>query len=235
MKQVLIRFLNVVIGQMLYALGIMISIKANIGYTPWDVFHAGLANVTGISFGVALMITGFVAVLTVTLLGEKVGLGTIAGMTLIGLFLDMLLKSNFVPLAENFLVGLGMMLLGLFIISLGSYVYIRAAMGTGPRDNLMVVVARRAKLPIGICRIIVEISATLAGWAMGGLVGLGTVISIFGVGFFIQLTFRMFKFDATAVKHESLYATYLNLRGKKPADKAGTEEEGEKEPAAVEE
>jgi uncharacterized membrane protein YczE len=97
---------------------------------------------------------------------------------------------------------------GLFILSLGSYFYIKSAFGAGPRDNLMIVLNRKTKLPVGVCRSIVELSVTLAGWILGGMVGIGTVISVVAVGFCIQITFAAFKFDAAAVEHETLKETY---------------------------
>ena len=80
------RLLYMILGLILYALGIVISIKANIGYAPWEVFHVGLANTIGLSIGVAPIIAGVVIVIIVTLSGEKLGLGTISSMVLTGVF-----------------------------------------------------------------------------------------------------------------------------------------------------
>jgi len=84
----------------------------------------------------------------------------------------------------------------------------KSAFGAGPRDNLMVVLNRKTKLPVGICRSIVELSVTLAGWMLGGMVGIGTVISIIAIGFCIQITFAIFKFNPAAVEHETLKQTF---------------------------
>jgi hypothetical protein len=63
------------------------------------------------------------------------------------------------------------------------------------------------------------------GWLLGGLVGPGTVIAAFAVGFFVQLVFRLFKFDAKAVRHESLMDTLGRARGLRRADKAPVPED----------
>jgi len=198
-------------GLFFYALGITVTIKANIGYTPWDVFHAGIANKTGLSIGAVIIIVGLILVIIVTLLKEKFGLGTISNIILIGLFIDILIHLNIIPTAENFIIGIILLILGLFIIAIGAYFYIKSGFGAGPRDNLMVVFARKSKLPAGLCRSIIELLVTVFGWLLGGMAGLGTVISVIAIGFCIQIVFRIFRFDVTSVKHETLKETWLNL------------------------
>jgi len=197
-----------VIGLFFYAVGIFITIKANIGYAPWDVFHVGLAGKTGLSLGIVSIIVGIVLVIIVTLLKEKLGLGTISNIILIGIFIDILFFIDIIPAAENFFIGTGLLILGLFIIALGSYFYIKSAFGVGPRDNLMVVLARRTKLPVGLCRSIIELMVTAAGWILGGMVGLGTAIFVIAIGFCVQIVFKLFRFDVTLVKHETLAETF---------------------------
>jgi len=212
MKTFMLRLLSLFFGLLLYATGIVITIKAHVGYAPWDVFHAGLSRTTGISIGFASIITGIVIIIFVTLTGEKIGIGTIANILGIGLFIDLIMILDIIPLAENMWTGILMLLIGLFVISLGAYFYISSAFGAGPRDNLMVVLNRKTKLPVGVCRSLVELIATLVGWLLGGMVGIGTVISIIAIGFFIQMTFAMFKFKAANVEHENIFQTISNLR-----------------------
>ena len=198
---------------MLYSIGIVLTLKAHVGYTPWDVFHVGLSLTIGISIGFASILTGFVIIIFVTIAGEKIGIGTLANIVFIGLFLDLIMWLDIIPLAGSLLIGIAMLLSGLFIISLGSYFYIKSAFGAGPRDNLMVVLNRKTKLPVGVCRSLVELIATIVGWFLGGLVGVGTVISVIAIGFFIQITFTIFRFNAADVKHESIIQTLRNLQG----------------------
>lgn len=194
-------------GLTLYALGIVIMINTNMGYAPWEVFHVGLARTTGLSIGVASIIAGIVIVIPVTLLGEKLGFGTIVSMILPGIVIDILFYTNVVPVTENIVNGIVMLITGLFIITVGLYFYIKSAFGVGPRDNLIVVLARKTKFPIGLCRSMIELLVTVIGWLLGGMVGIGTVISVIAIGFFIQIIFKLFKFDVTAVKHETLSDT----------------------------
>jgi len=198
-----------VTGQAFFALGIVMTIRANIGYAPWDVFHVGLTNVTGLSLGVVSILVGTVIVIIVTILGEKFGLGTICNIILIGVFLDIIFPH--IPIANNRINGTIMLIAGLFIISLGSYLYIKSAFGAGPRDSLMVALTRRTKLPVGLCRGVLELFVTTIGWFLGGMVGFGTVIFVISIGFCIQLTFKVFRFDVKAVKHETLRDTYAAI------------------------
>ena len=203
------------IGLVLYGFGIVVTIKANIGYAPWEVFHVGLALTTGMSIGIASIIAGIFILIIVTAFGEKFGLGTVSSMILTGIFIDVFLIMDIVPIAAHLPAGIIMLIIGLLVISIGSYFYIKSAFGVGPRDNLMVVLARKIKIPVGVCRSIIELSVTLIGWILGGMVGIGTVISVLVLGFGIEMVFKLFKFDVTAIKHESLSDTFAALSGKK--------------------
>lgn len=212
MKQYLIRLFRLILGLLLYAFGIVITMNAHIGFAPWDVFHAGLAKITGLNFGTASIITGVAIVLITLFLGEKLGLGTILNMVLIGVFLDLLIEFHIIPVAGNIILGILMVIAGLFIIALASYFYIGSAFGAGPRDSLMVALTRKTGLPVGVCRGTIELIAVIIGWRLGGMLGIGTIISAFAIGFCIQVTFKLLKFDATAVKHETFDQTWKILK-----------------------
>ena len=208
MKRFMMRFLDLLLGLFLFALGIVLTINANIGYAPWDVFHVGLSLAAGISIGAASIITGLVILAIVVVCGEKIGFGMILNVVLIGMFIDLIMIFSLIPVSVNFISGVVMLIAGLFIISVGSYFYIKSAFGTGPRDSLMVLIKRKTNFPVGVCRSAIELAATLVGWLLGGMVGIGTVISVIAIGFCIQITFAILKFDVAAVKHETLKQTF---------------------------
>ena len=194
-------------GLFLFSLGIVLTMKANFGYAPWDVFHWGLGKTAGFSIGTASILSGLVICIVAFLLGEKFGLGTLINMVMIGVFMDLILYSGLIPEAKGLPAGLLVMTAGLFIISFGSYFYIKSALGTGPRDSLMVALRRRTGLPVGLCRVILEGSAVLVGWFLGGPVGAGTVFAALGIGFCIQTTFSLLRFEAAKVRHETIADT----------------------------
>lgn len=207
------RLVRLLVGLSLYALGIALTLRAHVGYAPWDVFHTGLAAALGVSIGVASILTGLAVVLAALALGERIGLGTLGNMALIGLMLDLVLASGLVPLANGPLAGAAMMIAGLFVIAFATYLYMSSGFGSGPRDGLMVALTRKTKLPIGFVRALIEIAAVLVGWRLGGLVGWGTVAAALGAGLCIQLTFALLRFDAKAIRHESLQESLgLNAR-----------------------
>ncbi len=214
MKQFSLSMLRLMWGLFLYSLGIVFTINAHIGYAPWDVFHIGLANTVGASIGTISILLGIIIVLITVLLGEKIGVGTVLNMIFIGVFLDLVLAFEIIPVADNLLLGIAMLFAGLFIISLATYFYVGTALGAGPRDSLMVALTRITKLPIGICRGIIEFIVVVLGWMLGGMVGIGTVLAAFGIGFCVQITFSLLKFDATKVKHETIANTYRKLFNK---------------------
>lgn len=199
-------------GLFLYALGIVITMKANLGFAPWEVFHQGVSNTIGLSIGKVSILTGFVICILVALMGEKLGLGTILNMFLIGIFMDIILDFNVIPLMNGFISGVLMMFTGLFIISFASYFYIGSAFGAGPRDSLMVTIERKTGLAVGISRGIIEGAAVLIGWLLGGPVGFGTILGAFGISFCIQMVFSLMKFETTRIKHETLGATLQSLK-----------------------
>jgi len=215
MRAFFVRLLNMLIGLVFYALGIVVTMQANVGYAPWEVFHAGLSGTIALSIGLISIIVGVVIVIIVTAMGEKLGLGTISNMLLIGIFVDIILIIDIIPQMESFIYGSMMLIVGLFTISIGSYFYIGSGFGAGPRDNLMVVLARKTKIPVGVCRSLIELTVTISGWFLGGMVGAGTVITVIGIGFCVQTTFKILKFDVTAIKHESLSDTFAFLTAKR--------------------
>lgn len=207
MKQFCLRLLRLAAGLFLYALGVVVTIRANIGYAPWEVFHVGLSLKLGISIGTASIAVGLIILIAVVLCREKIGIGTFFNIIGIGVFIDIIMAVNVIPLAAGTAVSIVMLIAGLFIISFGSYFYIGSAFGAGPRDSLMVLLARKTKMPVGLCRNIIEFSATLAGWLLGGMIGIGTIISVIMIGICVQITFRLFRFDPKAVIHQTLAET----------------------------
>ena len=199
-------------GLFLFALGKVFIINAQIGYIPWDVLAVGLAKTIGLSIGNIIIMMSVFIVMLIFLLGEKIGLGTFLNMILVGIYLDLIMFVNIVPKIDNVILGIIMVITGLFLIALGSYFYISSGFGAGPSDSLMVAFTRKTGLPIGLCRAIIEILVVTTGWMLGGMVGIGTVLAVLGIGFCIQLVFTLFHFNATKIKHETLNDTWKTIQ-----------------------
>jgi uncharacterized membrane protein YczE len=206
------RFIRLIWGLFLYAFGIVLTINAQIGYAPWDVFHVGLSERMGFTIGIASIITGLAIGILSALMGEKLGLGTLLNMILIGTFFDLIMAVDILPITQNMFSGLLMLIAGLFVISLATYFYIGSGFGAGPRDSLMVSLTRKTGLPVGVCRALIELLIVGVGWRLGGMVGIGTIISAFMIGMLIQLTFKIMHFDSTKIEHETFMQTYRSLK-----------------------
>ena len=120
MRPYFVRTLKVIIGLLLFALGNYISIQANIGLAHWDAFHRGIANITHLSFGTVVVLSGVVILIIDLLMKEKIGLATILNTLLIGVFVDMFAAMNLVPkIPGNGSILL--LLLGQVILCFGTY------------------------------------------------------------------------------------------------------------------
>lgn len=212
MKGYSVRLVKLVFGLFLFALGSFLTIQANIGLASWEAFSMGLAYLTDQTYGNILIISGFVILLVDVALKEKIGFGTILNTILIGTFVDLIQAVDLIPQMNNFFSGVLMLLLGQLSICIGSYFYIGASLGCGPRDALMVALGKRLpKVPIGIVRGVIEGTVLLIGWLLGAKVGIGTVISVFGISFILEVTFNILHFDVTKIEHESIVDTVRTL------------------------
>lgn len=202
------RIIRLIFGLFLYALGSFLTIQANIGLAPWEAFSMGGTYLTHISYGNIVVITGFIIIAIDFAFKEKIGFGTIVNAILIGKFVDLIQFVNIIPRMSNFGLGLLMLLLGLLVICIGSYFYIGASLGCGPRDALMVALGKRMpKVPIGAIRALIEGIVLIIGWLLGAKIGIGTIISVFGIGLILQFTFKLLHFDVKNIKHESVADT----------------------------
>ena len=210
----IIRIIKLFGGTFLFALGLVFIMKANMGYGPWELLHAGLAKVFRVfTLGQMTTIMSALVVLTDWLLKEKIGFGTLVNMFMMGTFMDIFLKWGFLPEPKNIAGSGAVLIAGFFIVSIGIWIYISSGFGAGPRDSLMVAVRRKTGIPIGVSRGIIETTAALLGWALGGPIGIGTLVAIVGQGFFIQFVFRIVRFEPTAVKHETFRDTVRTVEG----------------------
>ena len=207
------RLLWLVAGMVVSAVGITLTLQANIGLEPWSVLQQGLSQTLGITYGTASMIVGAAAIGAAVLFGESFGFGTILNILLCAVFIDTLLWLDWIPLMTTLPSGILMLLIGLEILALGTWMYMKSALGSGPRDALMVALARKTGRSVGLCRATVEIFVILAGWLLGGQVGIGTVISAVGLGTLFNLNFHMLHFRAAELHQESAAETLRHLRG----------------------
>ena len=185
------RFAWLVLGLFLCALGVVCFLESELGLPPWDVLHQGLAEQLGISFGAANLLASVLVLALSWALRAHIGLGTLMNALLIGSFVILLMASEtVVSLSEQGLgVRIALLAVALPCFGAGSAFYISASMGAGPRDSLMLVVARGLGVRIGVARTGVELAALGVGFALGGTAGLGTLFFALGIGPSVELSF----------------------------------------------
>jgi len=193
---------RLLVGYFLYALGIALTVDANLGLAPWDVLHQGLSQTLGITFGTASIGVGIIIVALNVKLGERVGWGTIGNMIFIGVFLDLLFGSGLLPSLESVPLRVIQLFAGMYIIGLASFVYLGCGMGSGPRDGLMVALTKKTGEagPVDPQR---HRTLRAGGGAsfLGGSIGIGTVLTALGIGIAVQHVFKLVKFDVKGQKH----------------------------------
>ncbi|HLS54297.1 MAG TPA: hypothetical protein VK031_10000 [Tissierellaceae bacterium] len=208
MGKIIKRLLRLFLGLFLFALGAVTIINAKIGVAPWDVFHQGLSNVTSLTVGRANIYTGLIFVILNTILGQRLGWGTVLNMIFIGVFIDILMLNNLVPMPGNLLIRYMMLFLGIIAQGLGTYFYISTSLGIGPRDGLMVILMKKTGYSVGIIKNIMEISAVTIGFFLGGNFGIGTLIMAFVAGHIWDYLFKRLNFVVDDVEHRAIKDDY---------------------------
>lgn len=173
------RIARCVFGLALFGVGVALIIGADLGAAPWDVFHTGVSELTGIPVGTVIILTGLALLLLWIPLREQPGLGTILNAVEIGLVVDLVLPV--LPSTDLLLPRLVTMLAGVLLVGVGSGFYIGAGLGPGPRDGLMTGLARRG-VSIRVARTGIEVVVLVVGVLLGGSVGLGTAVFALAIG-----------------------------------------------------
>jgi uncharacterized membrane protein YczE len=179
-RRTAVRWAQLLAGLYGYGLAVALMMRSGFGLGPWDSFHQGLHRLTGISVGMASILVGVVIVAGMWRAGARPGVGTIANMVLIGVFLDLTMRV--LPTAGSVAVGALYFGGGIAVCGLATGFYIAAGLGSGPRDGLMVVVSERTGWPVRRVRTGIELGVLAVGRMLGGTVGVGTVVYTLLIG-----------------------------------------------------
>jgi len=185
------RFIQLQLGLCLFGFSGALMVRSNLGLDPWNVFHQGLSEQTGLRLGVVVILMGIAVMLMWIPLRQKPGVGTLCNIFVIGLALDASLAV--LPEAEGLAMRVVMMAAGVTLNAVASAAYIGAGMGPGPRDGLMTGLNQRLGWSIRAARLSIEILVLGAGWLLGGAVGLGTVAYALAIGPLIQVFLPWFQ------------------------------------------
>lgn len=190
------------IGFFFCALGTVFYIKSGSGMAPWEVLHSGMAQTFGIRIGRAGILASALIIGIDYMLGAKIGFGTVFNMINIGLFIDWIMALDIIHTSDIFVIQILYLFIGMFFMNIGIWIYLGQGLGAGPRDGLMVALAKKTNLSVQFLRSAIESTAVLAGYLLGGSFGVGTVICAIFAGPVMKFIFDFLKFDVKAVQHK---------------------------------
>ncbi|HET7691353.1 MAG TPA: hypothetical protein VFK41_13295 [Nocardioidaceae bacterium] len=173
------------VGLLLYGVSMGMLVRSTLGLDPWDVFHYGVAEKLPLSFGMVVIVVGLLVLLLWIPLRQMPGLGTVANAIVIGLATDAALAV--IPEPTAIAPRLLLLVSGVVLNGLAGALYIGAQLGPGPRDGLMTGLVRRTGLSVRLVRTTLELTVLSIGFALGGTVGLGTVVYALSIGPLVQL------------------------------------------------
>lgn len=179
------RLAQLVLGLWLYGATMALMVESGLGLDPWDVFHEGLTHHLPLTFGQVVILVGAVVLLLWVPLRQRPGIGTVLNVLLIGVAVDVTLA--WLPTPDHLAVQVTFLMLGVVGNGLAGALYIGADLGTGPRDGLWTGLVRRTGRSVRLVRTALELIVLLVGFALGGTVGIGTVVYALVIGPVVQL------------------------------------------------
>jgi uncharacterized membrane protein YczE len=183
---------------------LLLAIHSRLGASPWDTFQVGLAGKTGLTLGRVSQIVGAVIIIIDVAIGQVPGKATVLNMYFVGYFVDLIEKYSLIPNVDSLLGKVVMLLCGIFVVSWGTFFYINAGWGAGPRDSLMLGLSRLFSTKVWKARTALEVCVAMAGLALGARLGVGTVMLAVLVGPGVQIAYRIAGVDENGEGAKSL-------------------------------
>ncbi|MEH0421784.1 membrane protein YczE [Streptomyces sp. B21-083] len=190
------RLVQLYTGLALYGASSALLVESGLGLEPWGVLHQGLAELTGLTIGVVSIFVGAAVLLLWIPLRQRPGLGTVSNVFVVGLAMDGTLA--LVPDAHALAARIPLLLAGIVLNGVATGLYIAASFGPGPRDGLMTGLHRITGRSIRLVRTAIEVAVVATGFALGGTVGIGTVLYAVAIGPLAQLFLRVFAVPAAS-------------------------------------
>ena len=167
-------------GLFLFGLGESLIITASVGMSPWTVLAEGLSVTTKLSIGALTFLISLGVLLLWIPLKQQAGVGTILNVIIIAAVIEWSLP--YLPHPETYPMQIIQAIGGTLVVGIASGIYLIANLGPGPRDGLMTGCQKATNLPIAWVRVFLEITVISIGYALGGTIGLATIIFAFGIG-----------------------------------------------------
>ena len=205
---------RIILGLTIFALGVHLTIFANIGLAPWDCLGMGIAGHSPLSYGLSMTAVSVTILLIDLLLRERIGFGTVIDALLTGNLIQLFNDLNPLPLNTSLPLGALLMTAGMALMAVGMRIYMLPGRGCGPRDALLVGLGKQVRrVPIGAVQMALLVSAVGAGWLLGGPVGPGTLLFMALFGPEMQLIYHWIGFEPRDIRHRSVGEDLAMLLG----------------------
>lgn len=179
-KPRLTTMIMLVIGLFLFGLGEAIIIGSGSGVSPWTVLAQGISMRSDFSIGMATFFISIAILIFWIPLKQVPGIGTILNAIIIASAIDLTLP--YLPQPNDINFKIIQACFGILVVGLGSGIYLCSNLGPGPRDGLMLGLQKQTNTSLPAIRTIIELLAVISGWLLGGVVGIGTILFVFGIG-----------------------------------------------------
>ena len=201
-RSIAARLPGLLAGLVLFGASIAVMAQAGLGLGPWEAFHQGISRQTGLALGTVSILVGIPVLILWWPIGVRPGIGTLLNLLLVGTATNLALP--LLPAPGGWIARLAMMLAGVAGIGIASGIYLAADLGAGPRDGLMTGLHHRFGWPIFAVRTALEVSVLIAGWLLGGTVGLGTLVFAFGIGPVVQWALGIFDRSGAVLRRREI-------------------------------
>ena len=210
-KVMVVRYVLMLVGLFLLSVGILLSVKANLGVSAWTVFHLGIAQQIGWTQGQVSQIVGLIIVASSYFLGIKPAVATIMNMVLVGSIYDYLNAANILPAPSHLAVRYLFLLLSVLVMGTGTALYISVKLGAGPRDSLMLALTKRTGWRVAVVRNSIEVGVLAIGTLLGGPFGVGTLLYALAIGPVLETDLHLLQ-AATSHFHWEHYLSVMEPR-----------------------
>jgi len=198
------RFLRLNVGLFLYGFTMAMMVESTLGLDPWDVFHEGVTHHVDLSFGQVVIVVGAVVLLLWIPLRQLPGVGTVLNVLVVGLAADVGLAVIARP--DDLWLRIALLVCGIVGNGFAGALYIGAALGPGPRDGLWLGLVRRTGRSVRLWRTVIEVTVLGVGFALGGTVGVGTVLYALAIGPLVQVFLRWTQVEVPPGKRRAVSA-----------------------------
>jgi uncharacterized membrane protein YczE len=176
------------LGAVLIGVGAAGMIRASVGVTPWDVLTTAVSDLADITVGQSGALLTVIVLAACVPFGRLPGWGNLTTMFGVGVAVDLTLAALEEP--GTLLARVALYAVSVPVVCLGVALVVRADIGVGPLEMVMLVATDR-RTPLVVARVVIEATTLVLGWVLGGALGVGTAVFALTAGPLIAMGLRL--------------------------------------------